>query len=420
MRSYKQTTVVTAAMMLMAATTFVCCSSDETVEQKAPTAICFSPVINKTITTTGTRTVAPLTAASFAEFNLWAFKNDVADDSHVMGYDATRGYTFRKSSSKGNNINNPDVWGYVSDNEITFWPSGCQQMQFYGLYPSTASGLELNMTKAAHGFTYDVPGSGTDHDHSAQRDIIAAAATTDLSSINAKGNTQMLVTLTFQHVLSQIVFEAKLETGVPQFEVIVKSIELCNIYKKGTCSLNTPPDAGTSVASWDFGGFSKANVAYTLDFGNGKTLYSADGVSGHATTAIPLTSGSDSDNSDNLMVIPQTVTAWNPATTIETNDALADASKGSYLKINCRIKQNGMNLLSTASDAFVDIYAPLAGVNHSDQRDWDGVWKAGMRYKYTLIFGLGYDSNGSPNGSPIRFTVTTTDWETGAPSDVNL
>lgn len=417
MRSYKLTLVIAAAMLVMAAATFVGCSSDEIVEQQAPAAICFSPVINKSITTTGTRTVTPLTTSNFTEFGLWGFKNDVADDSYVMGYDATRGYTFRKSSSKGNNINNPNVWGYISDNEITFWPSGCQQMQFYGLYPTSATGLELNMTKAAHSFTYEVPETGADH--SAQRDIIATAVTTNLSDISAKGTNQMMVSLTFQHVLSQVVFEAKLEANVPQFEVIVKSIQLCNIYRKGTCTLATPEAPSTSVSTWDFAGFNKTNEAYTLDFGSGKTLYSADGVSGHAATALALTSGSDADNSDNLMVIPQTITAWNPANTIAVNDALAEASKGSYLKINCRIRQNGHNLLSPTTD-FVDIYAPLSGVNHADASDWDGIWKAGVRYKYTLTFGLGLNSNGVANGSPIQFTVTTTDWETGTSSNVNL
>lgn len=414
LKSYRLTILVAVALWAMAAT-LVGCSSDEIVEQQAPSAICFSPVINKSITTTGTRTVAPLTTANFTEFGLWAFKNDVADDSYVMGYDATRGYTFRKSSSKGNNINNPDVWGYISDNEITFWPSGCQQMQFYGLYPTSATGLTLNMTKANHSFTYEVPETGADH--SAQRDIIATAVTTNLSDISAKGTTQMMVPLTFQHVLSQVVFEAKLEANVPKFEVIVKSIELCNIYKKGTCTLATPEAPATCVSSWDCSAFSKAS--YTLDFGSGKTLYSDDGASGHVATALALTSGSDADNSDNLMVIPQSVTAWDPANTIAANDALADASKGTYLKINCRIKQNGHNLLSSTTD-FVDIYAPLSGVNHADASDWDGIWKAGVRYKYTLTFGLGLDSNGAANGSPIRFTVTTTDWETGAASNVNL
>ena len=410
-QSNKLTTVVAVALVAMAAT-LVGCSSDETLELQQPAAISFSPVINKSITTTGTRTVTPLTTDNFTEFGLWAFKNDVADDSYVMGYDATRGYTFRKSSSKGNNINNPSVWGYISDNEITFWPSGCQQMQFYAIYPTSAAGLELNMTKANHSFTYEVPETGADH--STQRDIIATAVTTNLSDISAKGNTQMMVPLTFQHVLSQVVFEAKLEANVPQLEVIVKSIELCNIYRKGTCTLATPEAPATSVSSWDCSAFAKAS--YTLDFGSGKTLYSADGVSGHAATALALTSGSEADNSDNLMVIPQQITAWNPANSISANDA---GDKGTYLKVNCRIRQNGINLLSN-SEEYVDIYAPLAGVNHSDQSTWDGLWKAGVKYKYTLTFGLGYDANGAENGSPIKFTVTTTDWETGTASNVNL
>ena len=129
------------------------------------------------------------------------------------------------------------------------------------------------------------------------------------------------------------------------------------------------------------------------------------------------------------MVIPQTISAW--ATTESNPVALPVAdvdddnvtinSRGSYLKIKCRITQ-GLNDFNLLADNQEYVYVPLKGEIHDSDptTPWDSKWVSGIKYRYTLIFGLGYDSDGKLNGSPIKYSVSTSDWSTVDDSDVQL
>lgn len=93
-----------------------------------------------------------------------------------------------------------------------------------------------------------------------------------------------------------------------------------------------------------------------------------------------------------MLVIPQTLTAWD--TSISKEDADKDEnSYQSYLEVGCKIEQNG----ATAYEG--TLYIPFGTE-----------WQPGKRYTYTLIFGGGYDDQGKPILTPITFEPSVENW----------
>ncbi len=410
--------MLAAAALVAVAAGIAGCANDETVETvdaQSVATIDFVPVINNTKSGIGTRHVDEVTNSTFNEFDVWAFKSsDGTDDVYVMGEGPEKGFRILKSSTIGlmpTIIGDATgIWGYANLRQVSYWPDGSPELKFYGLSPApsahTTDGLTMTMTKASPSFTYEAKESDGP-DHSMQRDIIVTAKEVSLTKVDNRNGydedtdgdgtvehyPRMAVPLTFRHALSQVVFEAKLEENVPNFEVNITSVRLCHIYKKGTCVLNTD---NAELVEWE--GIEKGS--YSLNIGSGKRLTTTSGNDGNVTETVAFSTGSGAGSNDNLMVIPQAVTPWVP-----TGGGISDAD-GAYLEIGCTITQNGINLLSESS-----IYAPLPGYDYGD--GFNG-WKAGVRYKYTLTFGLGYSSTGQENGYPIKFSVTTTDWATEA------
>ena len=427
-----------AAIIVMVAVGISGCSDDDVVtsvaSQQTDTAIGFVPVVNRA-TTGSTRHVSLVTENNFNEFDVWAFKADEgSDEGFVMGVDASKGVRIEKSSDIGlittiTGSGNPaGLWGYASVHQIGYWPEKTQTLQFYALSPAPsrqmADGLEPVMDKANHAFTYE-PGekeTGTSSvsgatltDHSMQRDLIVSAKTVALDDVNKREGYQieengptyprLSIPLTFKHALSHITFDAKLEQGFANMEVTLYSITICNIYKKGTCEIGS--DGTPAWGAWT----EQGDYTVTFNGGNGVTLSTS---SGNDENIVALSSSEAAGYNDNLMVVPQEVEPWNP----DEHSNVA-SQNGAYLKIRCKIKQNGYNLLSTEQEEICDIYTPFTGVYHGKSETW-GSWEAGEKYRYTLIFGLGYDDNGRLNGYPIRFTVTTTDWATGTVTNPSL
>lgn len=426
----KRIPTIIVATLVVAAMTIVSCSHDETVSQQ-PTVtdmpIGFNVVVdNNTIT----RSVATTTTADFSEFDVWAFRASedadyVANGSCVMGVDATRGFLFQKNSSIGvlsDSIKNLGVWGYANKNQITFWPSdGTQYMSFYAVSPSSVSGTvphrTMNVTNNAPTFTYEAY-EAANGSHADQRDLLIAGSKVELTTINkigVAGQPWMSVPLTFKHALSQVKFDAHLEPNCPKLEVIIKSVTICNVARTGICTIGTD-----NTASWATTGSKR--LSYIVNTpgadGNGIRLYTTDGTDLAAATPVALSTGSTAGaNDDNLMLIPQQMTAWNPATTIADNDAATGAG-GTYLKIECTIKQNNINLLK---DGVEHVYVPFAGTITNTGNDWNGQWKAGYSYIYHLQFGLGHDSEGKLNGSEISYSVSIgKDWSTNDDTILSL
>ena len=399
--------VIAATLLGVAAMAVVSCSQDETLAQQTeaqPQPIGFNVVLDRQTSTT--RAVTYITNETFNAFDVWAFKADDdkdEDQTYVMGVNASKGYQISRTSTYGvidsvqRKNSTTKIWGYANKRQETFWPSdGTQQLSFYALSPSTVSSVvtnqTVNITKTSPSFTYTVS-------HDSQTDIIASGKTVKLTDINKYGVTGviwMAVPLTFKHTMALVDFQAKLQEGYPGLSVTVYDITICNAYRKGTCTIN-PADNTVSWGSFD----TKETDAYKFTTGTttaGITLNTTTGDDGEVATEKPLTNGSEDTNSDNWMVIPQSLEKWADNTTID------NAAGKSYLKIHCTISQNNHNLLTEDY-----VYVPF-----------DANWQPNTHYTYHLVFGLGRNSSGQSNGSDITFTVSTSDWATGTPTNPGL
>ena len=348
------------------------------------------------------------------EFDVWARNGS----NYVMGSDAN-GFLIRKNSTIGvvDAIKSAtNVWGYANEEDVTYWPQGVSSLQFFGIAPSRVSGTVPGLTNLSIGnnaFSFDyeakettISGTIADHNlktsHNNQRDVVVTAKNINFSDINVINNTKiwMSVPLTFKHVLSLISFEGMLESGIPNLNVKVYSITICNAVRSGHCSVDA-----NGNATWSNLGTAQ-RYAYTIMCGddNGIQLHTTDGVyngpvvnSGNDPT--PLSSGSATTNSDILMVVPQSFTAWN---TTGGTVAKPDEQAGSYLKIRCDIMMGNSKMLAEPY-----VYVPLKEVRADGTTNnlWDQKWEMGKHYKYRLVFGFGRDSNGKQNGTEITFTV---------------
>ncbi|MBR1411332.1 MAG: fimbrillin family protein [Prevotella sp.] len=388
---------IAATLFGMAVMAVVSCSQDDTLSRQTeaePQPIGFNVVLDRQ--TASTRAVTSITDATFNAFDVWAFKADASkaeDMTYVMGVSASKGYQISRTSTYGviDSVQQANsgtkIWGYANKRQETFWPSdGTQSLSFYALSPSTVNTAVTNqtvaVTKTSPSFTYTIS-------HDSQTDIIAAGTTVNLTDINkysVTGVIWMAVPLTFKHTMALVDFDAKLQSGYPNLSVTVYDITICNAYRKGTCTIN--PDGNTvSWGSLD----TKETDAYKFTTGtttDGITLNTTTGSDGAVATTVPLTNGSESTNSDNLLVIPQSLTKW------DTSTAIVNTAGQSYLKIHCKITQNGFNLLTEDY-----VYVPF-----------EAEWQPNKHYTYNLTFGLGRDSSGKSNGADITFTVTASDW----------
>ena len=273
-----------------------------------------------------------------------------------------------------------------------YWPT-TGSLDFLALYPKTLTATEVAPT-AWNSFSYTAPTAIDD-----QVDLMAATAENKSSS---DGD----VSLEFSHLLSQISIQAKAATNL---EVTVKSVEFHNVKTTGTFN-GTALSAGTDLNN------------YAISFDE-KTLDS-DG------TVADLTGNKV------LLLVPQTTTAWPTeagyAESIDYNDTDENGTKGSYIKVELKVK-NGAAYVLGAADNYATVYFPLA-IN----------WVKQKHYTYTLIFGasdsdtgdgFGYDgeigdtdTEGSgtteevdlPGQTSITFSTTVSDWEDVDPTEIKF
>ena len=415
-QTLKYKKVFVAALVAAAATLFGC-TQDETVQERSQQPIGFNVVVNQAKTT---RSISSLNSSNLSKFDIWAYRADQTNSDPVMGVDAQTGYQISKTSKFGiiAELQDPanGIWGYTDRYQVTYWPNdGTQQLAFYAFAPTTVGNTVPNLThhitKADHAFDY-IAAEGDNYSHSDQRDLIVAGKTVNLTDIKQQtASAWMTVNLTFKHALSQIMFDAKLAPNHPDFRVVIHSIAICNISRQGTCTIGstdgTPTWTNTTTKTRD------AYTVVTGTPGTGITLYSSDGTDGAAADAVALSNGTAANNSDNLMLIPQTLTAWDVSGTPLKVDN--ENQTGSYLKIRCDITQKGFNLLKEQY-----VYVPFG--NGSGVHDtWDGTWVPGKSYTYHLLFGLGRNSDGLVNSEDITYTVSVADtWTTPVESSIPL
>lgn len=356
-----------ASMALLSA-----CSSDNelaNVETTANNAIGFHVVGNKAETRATPITPDNLTTT---DFNVFAYKNNNGADGDIFmgdnGHDhGLKGVTIKYTNNK---------WDYVNPADLHYWPKD-GSLNFYAVSPaSIPKGVTVyswDIQKETKTIAYTCFNEyGLSNGHS-NPDVMYAIAK------NQTQGTAGMVSLNFQHILSQVVFQAK--TVNSDMEVDIKEIQIKNFRLGGTFTIPTD-GSSPSKSSWKLGDvykFSPFTVIKKSD---------ADPIKITGTEATDISSGTP------MLFVPQSLTQWDVAHKITD----ADTNGESYLIINCKIKQKNDYLHGTA-DKYEALYVPF-GTS----------WDPGKRYIYTLIFGGGYDDQGQQILKPINFKATTTNW----------
>ena len=367
--------------LLMLSVMLVACSHDDgdsLTTQNVETALDFSAVV--TDHTRGA-SINNQALTQIGRFRVWAWRQATGGDEEPMISD------FNSNPLYGVDVTYSALLGRWRTAERYYWPSVDYRVDFYAACPPYDEVFDPD-TKSFP----DVTVSGNE-------DIIFAT----YSGQRQKGELEDVknVPIEFKHALAQVAFSAKLSSQSPfqttfLWTIEVGQITIHNVKSKGVFKYPKPSDNTQSY------GWTPAAVYadYTLaSASTGAVIVSS------TTDAVALTSATDV-----TMLMPQTLTAWIPAwedatngTTITDNNNAAD--KGCYLDIQVRIKDQDGNYVLGASD-FVHVYTPFAAI-----------WTLNTRYRYTLIFGAGYDDQGNPFVQPVGIEATIEPWQTDNTSE---
>lgn len=282
------------------------------------------------------------------------------------------------------------AWDYADPDQMAYWPTE-GDVDFYAVSPAISDGLVLD-----NGFAYDMTSVAKTISYRTVDEYITTGTNHDVMYAVAKGRNKVnngttAVQMNFKHILSQVVFKAKTTSSI--LEVDVQSVKINNFAVGGKFTL---PEEDPKMSDWTL---SPLMGAYTVKL-NAANVKTNDAV-------VDL-----SDMNSPLMMIPQQLKKWS---TYSAGAAVskheADTKKECYLAISMKLKQNDSYLIGSAT-AYKTVYVPF-------DNGEDG-WQPGKRYIYTLIFGGGYDDQGEPILSPIKFEAATTNWVDAAGTDVNI
>lgn len=358
------------------------CSEEEiaNVETSSRNAIGFNVLSNAAETRATPTTPSNLTST---DFDVFAFTADgtvfMGTDHMVFGHDGV------------NIVYEDNKWDYKKASDLRYWPT--EALDFYAFNPGTVSDdmmgfYSWEVTKDVQKIRYsciDEYGAGTH----ANYDVMYAIAKDRTKDMN-----NGVVKFNFKHILSQVVFKAK--TQYDNMQVDINMIKIYNVKIGGVFTL---PAAADVTGNWsDLDGLpSEASGLGTFTVVKDKSI-TVDGND-------PVT---DITTTTPMLNIPQTLTAWNVSGTDTKTRYDADNAKQCYLEISCKIRQNGVFLLGSASE-YKKIYVPFGDT-----------WVAGKRHIYTLIFGGGYTDQGEAVLNPIQFDAETTGWVDADNKDVNV
>lgn len=234
------------------------------------------------------------------------------------------------------------------------------------------------------------------------------------------------VELNFRHALSQIVFNAK-NTNANLY-VEIAGVKVANVGGSNTFTYpETDTDSkfeshdgtgtlpATGAGSWAV--LTSGDASYEVDF-------NAIPVVGN-NKPVDLTTANDSGkefNSQAMLLLPQTTTAWVPSGDSNTP---SENNTGSYFLIDCAI----WNVAGTEVDKGTDVQLWGEGGNTKELSIPVAFnWEQGKKYIYTLVFGQGnggYDPDPDPDDPdpkpvlvPIDFTVSVDDFQVEDPIEV--
>lgn len=375
------------------ATVFASCSNEEelaNVGKSESNAIRFAGISGLSDTRTTPIGTQNLTSTNF---DVMAFMS--SDNALFMGGKHEAGH----SDHGVKIVYKTSAWDYEDPDKVAYWPTS-GDVDFYAVSPAITNDLVHNhyfgydMTSAAKTISYttvdEYDSEGTNHD-------VMYAVT---KGRNKENNGTKPVQMNFKHILSQVVFKAKTTSSI--LEVDVKNVKIYNFAYGGTFTLpkREPAAVEPEPAMSDWKPYPIASAgAYTVKL-SGANVKAKN-------TVVDL-----SDMASPLMVIPQELKKWS---TYSAGAAVpkheADTKKECYLEISMKLKQNDSYLIGSATE-YKTVYVPF---------DNGTGWEPGKRYIYTLIFGGGYDDQGEPILSPIKFEAATVDWaNASAGADVNF
>lgn len=294
------------------------------------------------------------------------------------------------------------AWDYKTASDKKMWPTADQKLNFQAVNPYDA-GTIINTPAdnvAKVGMTVTVP-----TDVASQKDVIFGHAEGMTYSTAAT-----VVPLTFQHALSQIIFQGKVnQAGVV---ATIKDVKVCNIKKTadvGYLGALYVDDNGTPANPSDDITTDRRMLAVT-NIGAITDKY-AIGMLGGADVVLTSTEASALSAADGaLMMIPQSgATAWATAPGTPKTIAAADIDGETYLDVTCKIK-NGDTWVMGGADAYAHVYIPFT-VD----------WAIGTKYTYVLNFGSGqggYDADGNPTMNYISYSIAAVEaWTDGGSTE---
>lgn len=252
-----------------------------------------------------------------------------------------------------------------------------------------------------------------DKDPSKHMDLLAAQATGDITQNGTTG-----VSLTFEHILSQI--QVKVKSENQDVKYVIRGVRISNV--KGTGNYTYTPASPDQKHAWTV----NTAAQYVSDQGIDIRLDGTDGAFKE------LLAGNLS-----AMLLPQSVAAWD-GTVPAGPDATFDKVNGSYISLLIHIQKKSKN------GQWVQVYPKEAA--DDTQCGWTALaipavkWENGKKYIYNLdlTFGAGVVDPVQPNpdgstvvkpgdkdpdlggeilGKPIYFKVDVKTWE---PTDQNV
>ena len=283
------------------------------------------------------------------------------------------------------------IWVWKTDVDY-LWPQDNYMVTFYAVHPASAPQMtgfpDIKTFVYTNGEGGQLIDGNTDLMYAyvqTHRDDKAFTSVTENVSDNST------VALRFHHLLSQVAFYGQLSNLFASFgwTVEVGGITLHNINAAATVQFATSSftitPASTSVPR-----------NYTLAMNaNRQPITTTNVAKDNDGKDIPLTSPTDV-----TMLVPQTLTAWVPASISGGTTIASNPSSNSYLEIAIRIKdRNNLYVMGTA-DSYHTIYAPFSTS-----------WQTAKRHNYYLTFGGGYDAEGNSVLQTLSIEAAITPWE---------
>ena len=268
-----------------------------------------------------------------------------------------------------------------------YWPGDGSDLSFYAYSPAAS---DLGATVTINSTTKTLVDFSPKANIQEQKDFVTANATGN------KTNETAGVALTFEHRLSQI--EIKAKNANEGYVYKIQGVRIAQPVSKGTFDF--------SNNTWSLG---TEKVNYEVLYEGAEKTLAADAQGLMA-------------DGGNAMLLPQELTAW------DAENDKSNANKGAYLAVKVNI---------TTKDG-----ARVYPVTSVGEYDWVAVaidtdWQPGQKYVYTLDFSTGagkvdpekptpsdpadpFKPGEDIQGSPIKFTVTVTDWADGGAQDITM